>query len=65
MEDTYNLKIISDGFGFSTRVFTPKGEELKGIVNISIDDITPGSKVAATFKVIGVALDIDVPIDRQ
>lgn len=52
------IKIISDGTSFNTKVLNHDGTEIEGITSVTIDPITINSLVTVSMTFINVALEI-------
>ncbi len=53
-----NIQIISDGTPEGTRVYTEKGERLKGVQKIEFSDIEPGGELAVRISILQPELNI-------
>ena len=53
-----SIRIVSDGTGIGTLVFSASGEPLKNVVGIQIHPIVRGELVRATIDFVGVDFDV-------
>ncbi len=57
------VRIVSDGTGAGTHVYTDDGEEIKSVVELTISKIRPEESVYATLKCFVTELDVQAEVE--